>query len=70
MNINLMLTMLIGGLWHGTSWKFVIWGGLNGLGIIFLNIGEMCLHGREYEGYLAVFGQTLTFCFITFTHFS
>ncbi len=28
--INLMLTMLIGGLWHGASWNFVIWGGLHG----------------------------------------
>lgn len=28
--INLMLTMLIGGLWHGASWMFVIWGGLHG----------------------------------------
>jgi D-alanyl-lipoteichoic acid acyltransferase DltB (MBOAT superfamily) len=27
---NLMLTMLLGGLWHGASWNFVIWGGLNG----------------------------------------
>lgn len=27
---NLMLTMLIGGLWHGASWMFVIWGGLHG----------------------------------------
>ena len=27
---NLMLTMLIGGLWHGASWLFVIWGGLHG----------------------------------------
>lgn len=29
--INLMLTMLLGGLWHGASWTFVIWGGLHGL---------------------------------------
>ncbi|MCC5877880.1 MAG: MBOAT family protein, partial [Candidatus Sumerlaeia bacterium] len=29
--INLMMTMLIGGLWHGASWNFVIWGGLHGL---------------------------------------
>lgn len=29
--VNLFLTMLIGGLWHGASWKFVIWGGLHGL---------------------------------------
>ncbi len=28
---NLMLTMLIGGLWHGAAWHFVIWGGLHGL---------------------------------------
>lgn len=28
---NLMLTMLLGGLWHGSSWNFVIWGFLNGL---------------------------------------
>ncbi len=29
--VNLMLTMLIGGLWHGASWTFVAWGGLHGL---------------------------------------
>lgn len=28
--INIMFTMLIGGLWHGASWNFVIWGGLHG----------------------------------------
>ncbi len=30
---NLMLTMLIGGLWHGASWTFVIWGGIHGTGL-------------------------------------
>jgi alginate O-acetyltransferase complex protein AlgI len=29
-HVNLMLTMLIGGLWHGASWTFVAWGGLHG----------------------------------------
>ena len=28
--INLMITMLLGGLWHGASWRFIIWGGLHG----------------------------------------
>lgn len=28
--VNLMLTMLLGGLWHGASWTFVVWGGLHG----------------------------------------
>src|SRR5262249_50405435 len=32
---NLMITMLLGGLWHGAGWNFVIWGGLHGL---FLSI--------------------------------
>lgn len=30
---NLMITMLLGGLWHGASWNFVIWGGLHGAGL-------------------------------------
>jgi len=30
-NLNLILTMLLGGLWHGAGWTFVIWGGLHGL---------------------------------------
>jgi alginate O-acetyltransferase complex protein AlgI len=29
--VNLMTTMLIGGLWHGASWTFVAWGGLHGV---------------------------------------
>ncbi len=29
--LNLMVTMLLGGLWHGASWKFIIWGGLHGI---------------------------------------
>ncbi len=33
---NLMLTMVLGGLWHGASWNFVAWGALHGLGL--------CLH--------------------------
>jgi alginate O-acetyltransferase complex protein AlgI len=31
---NLMLTMLLGGLWHGASWNFVAWGGLHGLCLV------------------------------------
>lgn len=31
--INLMLTMLLGGLWHGANWTFVAWGGLHGLAL-------------------------------------
>jgi D-alanyl-lipoteichoic acid acyltransferase DltB (MBOAT superfamily) len=31
--LNLMLTMLLGGLWHGASWRFMGWGGLHGAGL-------------------------------------
>jgi D-alanyl-lipoteichoic acid acyltransferase DltB (MBOAT superfamily) len=31
--LNLAITMLLGGLWHGASWKFVAWGGLHGAGL-------------------------------------
>jgi len=37
-NINMMNTMLLGGLWHGASWNFMIWGGLNGFGILGFKI--------------------------------
>lgn len=33
-NLNRFITMLLGGLWHGASWNFIIWGGLNGVGMI------------------------------------
>ena len=32
--INLMITMLLGGLWHGAGWTFVIWGGLHGIYLV------------------------------------
>lgn len=32
--INLTMTMLLGGLWHGAGWTFVIWGGLHGLFLV------------------------------------
>ena len=37
-NFNSFITMLLGGLWHGASWNFVIWGALNGAGMIVYKI--------------------------------
>lgn len=37
-NINRFITMLLGGLWHGASWNFIIWGGLNGIGMIVYQV--------------------------------
>lgn len=33
-HLNLMVTMLLGGLWHGANWTFVVWGGLHGLYLV------------------------------------
>jgi D-alanyl-lipoteichoic acid acyltransferase DltB (MBOAT superfamily) len=42
--LHLMITMLLGGLWHGASWNFVIWGGLHGL---YLSIHKLFLKGKK-----------------------
>ncbi|MBN2113247.1 MAG: MBOAT family protein [Acidimicrobiia bacterium] len=44
---NLMLTMLLGGLWHGAAWRFVIWGGLHGL---WLALERLVVEGRRARG--------------------
>ncbi|MCF1192708.1 MBOAT family protein [Mangrovimonas sp. AS39] len=67
-NINLMLTMLIGGLWHGASWKFVIWGGLNGLGIVVYKYWKRVSPYEKSTHWLVHAWRILnTFVFITFT---
>ena len=43
---NLMLTMLLGGLWHGANWTFVIWGGLHGL---YLSAERLLQRARASE---------------------
>jgi alginate O-acetyltransferase complex protein AlgI len=44
---NLMLTMLIGGLWHGAAWTFVVWGGIHGA---FLSFEHFRRTRREAQG--------------------
>ena len=36
--LNMMITMLLGGIWHGASFNFMIWGGLNGVGMLIYKI--------------------------------
>ena len=46
-NLNSFITQVLGGLWHGASWNFIIWGGINGLGMIVEKIWrEMGWHIR------------------------
>src|SRR5579884_2968076 len=43
---NLLLTMLLGGLWHGAAWTFVVWGGIHGAGVAL----ERALGWRPHAG--------------------
>ncbi len=45
--VNLMLTMLLGGLWHGAGWTFVVWGALHGL-YLCINHAWRALHARLF----------------------
>ena len=46
-NLNSFITQVLGGLWHGASWNFIIWGGINGIGMIVEKIWrEMNWHLR------------------------
>ena len=43
---NLGLTMLLGGLWHGAAWNFVLWGGFHGLLLVLYRLGEQARAGK------------------------
>ena len=51
--LNLMLTMLLGGFWHGAAWTFVVWGGLHGA---YLAINHAWQGGRGRLGWKLGFG--------------
>lgn len=67
-NINILMTMLLGGLWHGSSWMFVIWGGLNGIGILVYKFWrKISPYENLNKWYINAWRIFLTFNFITFT---
>ena len=65
-DINLMITMLLGGLWHGASWNFVIWGGLNGLGVVWYKYWSKISPFKNSKHILVrIYAIALTFIFIS-----
>jgi len=67
-DVNLMITMLLGGLWHGASWQFVIWGGLNGAGLIVYKLWRRVSPYEKSKHWAVRFWKIFnTFVFITFT---
>ncbi len=67
--LNLLITFLISGLWHGAAWKYVVWGGIHG---IYQVVGKACQPLREKVKSLckvnaAAFSYRLGQMFITFS---
>jgi len=62
--VNICLTMLISGLWHGAAWTFVIWGALHAVGYSLTRALESSSFYRERVPMLLK--QGLTFLFVTF----
>jgi alginate O-acetyltransferase complex protein AlgI len=70
--LNILITMLLGGLWHGASLRFVIWGALQGFGLVVNKLWSGLFSKRSYLGKfgkaIAVFVtfQFVSFCWIFF----
>lgn len=58
---NLMLTMLLGGLWHGAGWTFVVWGGLHGLYLVLLQAWQSVFGAAQARWWPAWCSSLLTF---------
>ncbi|MHA3775024.1 MBOAT family O-acyltransferase [Verrucomicrobiota bacterium sgz303538] len=66
---NLMLTMVLGGLWHGASWNFVIWGGMHGAALIIHREWQRVTErfGAGFKKVMAWISVPLTFYWIAIT---
>lgn len=66
---NLTVTMLLGGLWHGASWNFVLWGGLHGIALVLHKLWVEATKGRKIIPHWGGLLLTLTFvtlCWVPF----
>lgn len=63
---NLMLTMLIGGLWHGANWKFVFWGALHGIALAVHKASKKVLDKIPNNIFSNFFAWFFTFHFVIF----
>ena len=64
---NLMLTMLICGLWHGADWTYIFWGGLNGLALVVHKLWVSVTKSpeKEHSKFSAFLSISATFVFVT-----
>lgn len=61
--LNLMITFVVSGLWHGANWTFVLWGGLHGIYQVAGNIWRKFVHQPSYKTVFSKVFSTV-FCFV------
>ena len=66
MYVALMLTMLLGGLWHGAAWTFVIWGALHGLYLVVERLLKNKIH-IKITAFNGILLALLTYILVNFT---
>jgi alginate O-acetyltransferase complex protein AlgI len=59
-NINILITMLLGGLWHGAGWTFVLWGGLHGAYLVINHAWRRLFQNAQPTLFGSFFGWTIT----------
>lgn len=65
--VNVMITMLLGGLWHGANMRFIIWGGLHGVGLVINKIWTYFTGDRTTgKWWIRAVSVFLTFQFVSF----
>ncbi|MGH9558782.1 MAG: MBOAT family O-acyltransferase [Bryobacteraceae bacterium] len=65
--MNLIITMVLGGLWHGASWNFAIWGALHGIGLAVVRFWQVRTGTAKASGVWRYANIFVTFHFIAFT---
>ena len=63
--VNNLLTMLIGGLWHGAAWKFIYWGAMHGVGLIIHKLCQPWLKKIPDNHFTKPIFWTITFVFLS-----
>lgn len=63
--VNNLLTMLIGGLWHGAAWKFVFWGGAHGIGLAIHKACKPFLNKIPDTWYVKTASWAITIVFVS-----
>ncbi|WP_340115289.1 MBOAT family protein [Pelagibius sp. 7325] len=64
-HVNLMITMLLGGLWHGAGWTFVVWGGLHGAMLVVNHLWRGVFPRPLATWWSVAFARLFTFLAVT-----